>query len=115
MEVGTGGIRMAQELLTPCDVLIIADAMTRGGSPGSVYVLNVESVDRVQEVDMHVAIPSRALSVAQALGVLPPKVYIVGCEPQHVDELTMELSQPVRDGVGIAVERIEHILSEARS
>lgn len=115
MEVGTGGIRMAQELLTPCDVLIIADAMTRGGSPGSVYVLNVESVEHVQDVDMHVAIPSRALSVAQALGVLPPKVYIVGCEPQHVDELTMELSQPVRDGVGIAVKRIEDILSEAGS
>lgn len=115
MEVGTGGIRMAQELLTPCDCLIIADAMTRGGAPGSVYVLNVESVDRVQEVDMHVAIPSRALSVAQALGVLPRKVYIVGCEPQHIDELTMELSQPVRNGVDIAVKRIEDILSEAMS
>lgn len=111
MEVGTGGIRMAQELLTPCDCLIIVDAMTRDGAPGAVYVLDVESVERVQEVDMHVAIPSRALSVAQALGVLPPKVYMVGCEPQHVDDLTLELSEPVRAAVGMAVQRIEEILA----
>ena len=111
MEVGTGGLRLAQELLTPCDCLIIADAMTRGGVPGSIYVLDVQSVERVQEVDMHVAIPSRALSVAQALGVLPPSVYIVGCEPQHVDDLVMELSPVVRDAVGLAVERIEQLLA----
>ena len=111
MEVGTGGIRLAQELLTPCDFLIIADAMTRGGPPGSVYVVEVQSVERVQEVDMHVAIPSRALSVAQALGVLPPTVYVVGCEPLHVDDLVMELSPVVREAVGIAVERIETLLT----
>lgn len=111
MEVGTGGIRLAQELLTPCDCLIIADAMTRGGSPGSIYVLDIQSVERVQEVDMHVAIPSRALSVAQALGVLPPTVYIVGCEPEHVDDLVMELSPIVREAVDIAVGRIESLLA----
>jgi len=80
-------------------------------APGSIYVLDVQSVERVQEVDMHVAIPSRALSVAQALGVLPPSVYIVGCEPEHVDDLVMELSPAVRAAVGIAVERIESLLA----
>ena len=45
MEVGTAGIRLAQELLTPCDRLIIVDAMNRGGTPGTVYVVRVESVD----------------------------------------------------------------------
>ena len=38
MEVGTAGIRLAQELLTPYDRLIIVDAMNRGGAPGTVYV-----------------------------------------------------------------------------
>ena len=33
MEVGTAGIRLAQELLTPCDRLIIVDAMRRGDRP----------------------------------------------------------------------------------
>ena len=45
MEVGTAGIRLAQELLTPCDRLIIVDAMRRGDVPGTVYVVQVESVD----------------------------------------------------------------------
>lgn len=110
MEVGTGGIRLAQELLTPCDCLIIADAVTRGGAPGTVYVLEVESVELVNAVDMHVAIPSQALSVAQALGVLPPRVFLVGCEPLVVDELVWDISAPVRAAVDVAVARIQDLL-----
>lgn len=116
MEVGTAGIRLAQELLTPCGLLIIADAMTRGGEPGSIYVLEVDAVEQVQRVDMHVAIPSHALSVAQALKVLPAKVILVGCEPMQVDEMTCdltgELTPPVRAAVDVAVQRIHHLLEK---
>lgn len=115
MEVGTAGIRLAQELLTPCDLLIIADAMTRGEAPGTVYVLDVDSVDEVQRVDIHVAIPSHALSVAKALDVLPARVILVGCEPMEVDEMTCdltgELTPPVRAAVDVAVRRIHHLLN----
>ncbi len=110
MEVGTGGIRLAQELLSPCDFLIIADAMTRGGAPGDTYVLEVDSVEQVHEVDMHVAIPSHALSVAQALGVLPPRVVLVGCEPAMVDELAFEMSPVVSASVDTAVAHIRDLL-----
>ncbi len=114
MEVGTAGIRLAQELMTPCDLLIIADAMTRGEAPGTVYVLEVDGVDAVQRVDMHVAIPSHALSVAKALDVLPPRVIMVGCEPMEVDEMTCdltgELTPPVRAAVDVAVTRIHDLL-----
>ena len=44
LDVGTGGIRLAQELMTPYDKLIIIDAATRGGAPGSVYTLVVDGV-----------------------------------------------------------------------
>ena len=111
MEVGTGGIRLAQELLTPYEQLIIVDAMARGGTPGSLYVLEVESVDSTAEVDLHLAVPSRALSVAKALGALPSHVFIVGCEPAEVDELTMELSAPVRDAVDAAVRHIQRLVT----
>jgi len=113
MEVGTGGIRLAQELLTPCDRLIIVDAMTRGGAPGTLYVLEVEKVESVAQIDMHLAIPSRALSAAQALGVLPPTVILVGCEPLQVDELLSDLSEPVSRAVDEAVNRIEEILQSS--
>lgn len=119
LEVGTAGIRLAQELLTPCDLLVIADAMTRGGEPGTVYVLEVDSVEEVQRVDMHVAIPSHALSVAQALGVLPERVVMVGCEPMQVDEMTCdltgELTPPVLAAVDVAVQRIHDLLAMSHS
>ena len=115
MEVGTGGIRLAQELLTPCDRLIIVDAMTRGSPPGTVCVLKVEQVESAPQIDMHLAIPSRALAAAQALGVLPPTVILIGCEPLQVDELLSDLSEPVRRAVDEAVARIEEILQSTGS
>jgi hydrogenase maturation protease len=63
LEVGTGGIALAQELLTPCDRLVIVDAMTRGGAPGSVYVLQVDDVAPSRSVDMHMTVPARALEL----------------------------------------------------
>jgi hydrogenase maturation protease len=112
MEIGTAGIRLAQELLTPCGRLIIVDAMIRGGAPGTVYLERVESVDSTGEVDLHLAVPSRALAVAKALGALPAEVYIVGCEPAEVDELTTELTPPVHAGVEVALQHVARLLSD---
>lgn len=115
LDVGTGGIRLAQQLLTPYDRLIIIDAATRGGQPGSVYVLAVEDVRPTRDIDLHTAVPSRALEVARALGRLPGEILLVGCEPASVDELTTELSPRVAAAVPLAVERIEELLARARA
>lgn len=112
LEVGTAGLRLAQELLTPYDRLVIVDAMVRGGAPGTVYVTAVDDVEPVGEVDLHLAVPSRALAVARALGGLPREVFIVGCEPAEVDELTMEMTPPVRAAVDEAVEHVRRLLGE---
>lgn len=113
MEVGTGGLRMAQELMRGYDRLIIVDAMKRGGAPGSVYVLEVESVKAATDIDMHLAVPSRAMAVAQALGALPRKVFLVGCEPAEVDELTTQLTPPARAAVEAALGHIRKLLETA--
>ena len=110
MEVGTAGIRLAQELLTPYDRLIIVDAMTRGGAPGSVYVTEVQGVESAPDIDMHLAVPARALAVAKALGGLPRQVFIVGCEPAEVDELTTELTPRVHAAVESAVDHVRRLL-----
>lgn len=109
LEVGTGGIRLAQELMTPYDRLIIVDAMSRGRAPGSVSVLAVEDVERVREVDMHAAEPSRALALARALSALPPEILMVSCEPEEMDELSTELSASVSGGVDRAVIEIRRL------
>ena len=111
MEVGTAGIRLAQELLTPYDRLIIVDAMTRGGAPGNIYVTEVQGVESAADIDMHLAVPSRALAVAKALGGLPRQVFIVGCEPAEVDELTTELTPRVHAAVEAALDHIRRLLA----
>lgn len=110
LDVGTGGIRLAQELLLPYDRLIIIDAATRGGVPGSVYALVVEGVTPTRQIDMHTTVPCRALEVAQALGPLPAQIYLVGCEPAVVDEWTMDLSPAVSNAVDRAVHEVERLL-----
>lgn len=110
LEVGTGGLQLAQQLLDPYDRLVVVDAMTRGGGVGTLYVLELESVEEIRDVDLHLATPDRALSVAQALGGLPERVYLVGCEPGETDELTMELTPAVAAVVEDAVDAVLRLL-----
>lgn len=110
VEVGTGGIWLAQQLLSPCDRLIVVDAIRRGAPPGTVSVLKVEEVPEASDIDMHLAVPARALAVARALGALPPEIFFVGCEPMEVEELSLELTAPVQAAVEIAAREVRALL-----
>lgn len=112
LEVGTAGLTLAQELLTPCDRLVVVDAMTRDGPPGRVYVLKVDTVEAAAEADLHLFVPGRALALAQAIGVLPREVFLVGCEPAEVDELSLGLSRAVSGSVEAAVGEVRHLLGQ---
>lgn len=113
LDVGTGGIHLAQALLSPYDQLIVVDAVSLGAAPGTVSVRAVEHVDAIAEVDMHVAIPSRALAVARTLGRLPPQVFLVGCEPapETLEELAIGLSPLAAVAVDEALDVIARLLS----
>ncbi len=114
VEPGSGGISLVQELMDGYEALIIVDAVDRGGEPGTVYLLETEVPDfatlpeaeqRDFLADMHATVPSRVLTLAQALGVLPGVIYILGCQPQQY-ELGMGLSAPVERGVAEALVRL---------
>lgn len=105
---------LAQELLTRYDRLVVVDAMQKGGPPGTVYVLRVESVETLKSVDMHMAVPSRALGLAKALGALPAEVFLVGCEPAAVDDLSMTLSDAVSAAIEPAIAEVQRLLAEPR-
>jgi hydrogenase maturation protease len=113
LDVGTGGIRLAQELCGGYGRLIVVDALRRGGPPGTVYVLAVDALPAGDAIDTHLVVPSQALALARALGVLPDDVVLVGCEPEPdtLDELTLALSPPARAGAARAVEAIVELLS----
>jgi hydrogenase maturation protease len=115
VEVGIGGISLVQELFDGYDVLLIVDAVDRHGAPGTIFLLETQVQDlgewsREQRheflANMHMTTPSRALILARALGVLPPSVYILGCQPTMCDQLVIGLSPPVERAVELSVERL---------
>ena len=118
-EGGIAGIPLVQELMDGYDALIVADAVERGGAPGTIYLIEPDITDpatldpsalHASLADAHYTEPSQVLVLAKALGVLPPHVYIVGCQPADYDELGAELSDEVRAAVEVALNRIEALI-----
>lgn len=119
VEVGIGGIHLVQELMGGVDALIVFDAIEMGRPPGSVVVVepDVEDVASLPLferhdalADMHYATPERALMLARAVGILPRRIWVVGCEPLDAHELGEGLSPPVARAVGVAVEEARRLL-----
>ena len=120
-ETGIGGIHLVHELMAGYEALIVVDAVDRGRPPGSVLVIEADVID-VGDLpldtrhdllaDMHLAIPERALMVARAVGVLPERTIIVGCQPQETETLGVGLSDEIAAAVDVAVGEIERCLAE---
>src|SRR5215208_357829 len=112
VETGIGGIALLQELLAGCDGLVLIDAVERGEQPGTLIVIEPEVLDGEHAADIHLANPERVLTMAKAMGALPKRVLIVGCQPAEMDELEDRLSPPVARAVEMAVARVEEAVRE---
>ncbi len=128
VETGIGGIALVQELQSGYDALVVVDCVDLGRPPGNVMLIEPEVVDvnalswderHDLLADMHLATPERAMMLARALGVLPPKVLMVGCQPVDPDAVGQGLSAPVAAAVDVAVNEIvrhvEALLAEAEA
>ena len=122
-EAGIAGIALVQELMSGYDLLIIADTIHRGGDPGTIYVIEPEVPELDEKAayelhqslaDAHYSDPSKVLILAKALAVLPPKVFLIGCEPADYDELGADLSPPVKRAVLVALEKIDSFIARTR-
>ncbi len=119
-EAGIGGIALVQELMNGYDALIVVDAVEKGAAAGTIFVLEplehqMEITDEklhASMVDMHYADPSKVLSLAKALNVCPPKVYLIGCQPEYVDDAVEGLRPPVERAVPYAVEQVLILIDE---
>jgi hydrogenase maturation protease len=121
VEVGIGGVHLVQELMAGYDALVVLDAVERGSPPGTIHVLAAEVPElatwpeerrRDFLADMHYATPTKAMILARALGVLPPMVYLVGCQPTDADTAGIGLSQPVAAAVERAVGVVEDLVRQ---
>jgi hydrogenase maturation protease len=124
LEMGIAGIRLVQELLDGYDVLIIVDTMLRDGRPGQLYWLEADVPDPTTLpfderneflADMHYTNPTRAMMLAKAIHVLPPQVYILGCQPAAYDDFELGLSPEVWAAVPVALARLDVWLTEGRN
>lgn len=123
IEVGIGGIHLVQELMTHpgYDGLLVVDALDRQREPGQVYLLeaSVPDIEQLPETvrrdflaDMHYAVPARALTLAKAIGVLPTKTWIVGCQPGVWGEYEIGLTLPVQKAVDVALAKIMNLIEQ---
>ncbi len=119
VEVGIGGIHLVQELMDGYDALVVIDAVERGSAPGTVHLLEAEVDDLALWsenergdflADMHYTTPSKALILARALGVLPPRVFILGCQPGDADVPGIGLTAPVARATTEAIRVVRHLV-----
>jgi hydrogenase maturation protease len=116
VDFGIRGLDLVYALLEGYDLTILVDATMRGGSPGTLYVLEPElPLEAPAELETHGMNPSKVLALATAMGAEPGKLLVVGCEPTpgHPVEdafLPSGLSEPVARAIEPAAARIEDLV-----
>lgn len=110
IETGIGGVALIGELLDGYDGLILVDAVDQGARPGEVVLITPEVGEAVHVPDVHMANPERVLTVVKAMGKLPEKVLIVGCQPVDAESLGEGLSPEVERAVLTARSEIRKVL-----
>jgi hydrogenase maturation protease len=117
-DFGTGGLKLAYDLMKGYDGLILLDASQRGEKPGTLYVIEPEesSVESNLEdggpIDPHGSDPATILRFVKAIGAWPAKVLIVACEPEAVDDFEIGLSETVNNAINNAVELVNDLIND---
>jgi hydrogenase maturation protease len=121
IETGIGGMSIVQQLMDGYDMLIVVDAVDQRARPGTVFVLEPTVPDphalrveewRAQFSNLHLAEPSRVLLLARAVGALPRRVVLVGCQPAKCEEFEPSLSPPVNAAVEVAARRVRALVAD---
>ena len=131
-DYGISGMHLAYDLAEGYESTILVDATPRGGEPGTVYVMELDTGvpspadapgappapapgapapgapgapvagSGVPVLDAHGMQPDVVLGMLNLLGAEPGRVFLVGCEPASTDE-GIGLSEPVSAAVDEAV------------
>ena len=124
VDFGIRGFDLTMALLEDIDLVILVDAASRGGPPGTLYVIEPE-LDETEEpapgsamLDPHSLDPVKVLQLVKTMGGKPGRVLVVGCEPESVGsdldwDVTPGLSEPVQRAVDEAILLIESLVGEA--
>lgn len=117
-DFGIRGMDLAFTLLDGYSTVILVDTLSRGGAPGTVYVMEPhvgrEDAAMPASVEAHSVDPVRVLQLARSLGASWERLLLVGCEPsaEGCEEGRMELSEPVAAAIGKAIRAVERLIAE---
>jgi hydrogenase maturation protease len=113
IDFGTGGLDLAYQVMYGYDGLLMIDVSRQGGSPGTLYVMEVDedevpggSVEDGEVLNPHAMDPETVLRFIKITGGWPGKVVIVACEPETVEEMGVGLTPVVEEAVERAVELV---------
>ena len=117
VDAGTAGLEVAN-LLRGWQMVIIVDAIDCAAPAGTVRCITLD-VERIRSVPvwpnaLHSAGLFEALALAEALGVLPERLTLVGVQPgnlDYVDTLTPE----VQAAVPLAVDAVRAVINDYKA
>ncbi len=115
-DYGIRGMHLAYDLMDMVpDTTILLDAVSRGGEPGTIYVLEIGHGDvpdiEPSAVDAHGMTPDAVLALLENLGGRAGRTLLVGCEPANTEE-GIGLSTTVTAAVDRAVEVVLDLLTD---
>jgi hydrogenase maturation protease len=120
-DFGIRGVHLAYQLLEPYDLVVMVDAVQRGGTPGTVYVIEHGVDDDAPApaadapmMDAHDLAPDGVLALVPRLGGTLPRVVVVGCEPASIAP-NMALSAPVAGSVETAARLVTELVQNAEA
>jgi hydrogenase maturation protease len=116
-DFGIRGFDLACALQEGYHTAIVVDAIGRGGPPGTLHVLELDtdSNEPATNLDMHRLDPVQVLGLVRQMGGRLPRLRLVGCEPATLESAGDEivnLSEPVRLAVPSAVELVCALVEE---
>ncbi|HTU92199.1 MAG TPA: hydrogenase maturation protease [Gemmataceae bacterium] len=110
VDFGIRGLDLAYALLDGYEIVILVDAIPRGGTAGSLYVLEPDFGDNAGPsgagtlLDMHRLDPVKVLRLAAEMGAKVERLLLVGCEPEMTGDAE-EMRDGLSDAVRLAVDR----------
>ena len=115
-DIGTAGVTIATDL-SGYDLVVFLDSMDFEGEPGQLQKSKITVEDdggdvaELSRFTLHEVGLEGLLKFAKAIGVLPPKVILIGCKPKSLGP-TLELSPEVENALDTAAEMTTSIVED---
>jgi len=116
-DFGIRSFDLAYALLDDWEAVILVDAVSRGDAPGTLYTMEVNPSQIVDEsfatpnFDAHTMEPLSVMRLAMSMGEVKARLYVVGCEPADLggEEGRMGLTDVVEAAVAEAANMVEEL------